>query len=376
MPSKTQQLAEQLIRCASVTPHDAGCQTLIREHLARLGFHTEPLPFGDVTNLWARWGTASPLLVFAGHTDVVPPGPLAAWTSPPFEPTVRNGMLYGRGATDMKSGLAAMLIAVERFLKNHPHFPGSLGFLITSDEEGPSIDGTRKVMETLRKRNEKIDYCIIGEATSHKALGDQIRIGRRGSLHGRLIIHGKQGHIAYPSPGTNPIHLAMKALLALIEEKWDEGDAAFPATSFQLSNIHAGTGATNVTPGTLEAQFNFRFGTALTVDALKSRVASILNEHQLPFELEWNVSGEPFLTKQGRLINAVTTAIQQITQRTPILSTGGGTSDGRFIAPSGAEVIELGPLHASAHQVDEHVNVADLDTLTQIYEQTIIHLFR
>jgi succinyl-diaminopimelate desuccinylase len=372
--SATLSLLKQLIAQPSLTPNDAGCQAIISERLSAAGFKCEPMRFEDVDNLWARLGTASPLVVFAGHTDVVPTGPLSEWTSPPFEPTERNGCVYGRGAADMKSGLAAMVVATENFLKKKPAFKGSIGFLITSDEEGPSLNGTKRVIETLEARDEKIEYCIIGEASSEQQLGDQIRVGRRGSLHGKLIIHGKQGHVAFPDLAINPIHTAALALHQLAQENWDNGNESFPKTTFQISNIHAGTGAANVIPGSLEVLFNFRFSTAVTVDELKHRVATILTNATLSFDLDWNCSAQPFLTKHGLLVQATTDAIKELTGLSVNLSTGGGTSDGRFIAPTGAEVIELGPLNASVHQINEHTSIADLETLTEVYEGILVNL--
>lgn len=368
-------LAEKLIQCPSITPNDAGCQTIISEHLSALHFQIEALPFNGVDNLWARLGTTGPLLVFAGHTDVVPTGPLDAWVSDPFTPTLRNELLYGRGASDMKGGLAAMLAAVHAFLQEETHFKGSIGFLITSDEEGPTNKyGTKKVMEVLHERNEKIDYCIVGEASSDKIVGDQIRIGRRGSICCKLAIYGQQGHVAFPHLAKNPIHLAAPALAELVNVTWDNGNEFFPATTFQLSNIHSGTGAANVIPGTLEASFNLRFGTAISVTDIQEQVAKILEKHGLDFKLQWEVSGLPFLTPQGQLITTVKEAIKKVTGLDTQLSTGGGTSDGRFIAPYGVEVIELGPRHESVHQVNEHVSVADLETLTRIYKQILQNL--
>jgi succinyl-diaminopimelate desuccinylase len=369
--SATLELTEALIRCRSVTPNDGNCQKIIAERLKKLSFHIEHMRFQDVDNLWARHGNQGPLFVFAGHTDVVPPGPIEAWLSDPFTPEIRKGFLFGRGAADMKSGLAAMIIAAENFIKNHPNYHGSIGFLITSDEEGPSLHGTKKVVEVLKNRNEIMDYCIIGEASSHTRLGDQIRVGRRGSLHGKLTIFGKQGHVAFPDLAKNPIHVFAKALHELTKEKWDEGNEFFPATTFQISNIHAGTGAANVIPGTLEGVFNFRFSPTLTIEDIQQRVVHILEKNQLNFDLQWEVSGLPFLTKQGKLITATKDAIADILGIDPILSTGGGTSDGRFIAPLGTEVIELGPCNASVHQVDECVRVEDLDVLTKIYEKIL-----
>lgn len=373
--SATLTLTEELIRCRSVTPNDAGCQNMIAQRLKRSSFVIEPMRFADVDNLWARYGNKAPLFVFAGHTDVVPPGPIEAWTSDPFQPEIREGFLYGRGSADMKSGLAAMIVAAENFIKKNPHFAGSIGFLITSDEEGPSIHGTQKVIEALKNRNEIPDYCVIGEASSQHLLGDQIRVGRRGSLSGKLKVYGKQGHVAYPHLAKNAIHLAAKPVLELTQEIWDEGNEFFPQTTFQISNIHSGTGAGNVIPGILEIDFNFRFGTAFTVESLQQRVVHILEKNHLEFDLQWDISGLPFLTKQGKLVSSVKSAIQELTGLDPVLSTGGGTSDGRFIAPLGTEVIELGPCNESVHQIDERVNIADLDMLTEIYERVLTNIF-
>ncbi|MES2217868.1 MAG: succinyl-diaminopimelate desuccinylase [Pseudomonadota bacterium] len=373
--SPTLELAKKLISRPSITPDDEGCQKIISERLARANFKIESLRFGEVDNLWARYGDQAPLLVFAGHTDVVPTGPLDKWQSPPFEPEIRGDLLFGRGACDMKSGLAAMIVAAEKFVRDQPDFKGSIAFLITSDEEGASIDGTKKVVAVLEQRREKIDYCIVGEASSEQLLGDQIRVGRRGSLHGKLIIHGKQSHIAYPELADNPIHNCFMALQALAKEKWDEGNEFFPPTSFQISNIHSGTGALNVIPGALEVRFNFRYSTAVTADELEARVTKILQQHKLKFDLQWDLSGLPFLTRQGKLVSASQQAIKAITSLDTRLTTGGGTSDGRFIAPTGAEVVEIGPCNASAHQVDEHVNVKDLERLAGIYLQVLETLF-
>lgn len=373
--SLTLALTQDLIRQPSLTPSDAGCQEIISQRLKPLGFKIEPMRFNSVDNLWARHGTHAPLIVFAGHTDVVPPGPLNAWTTPPFEPQVRDGFLYGRGAADMKSGLAAMLIAAETFLQKNPHYTGSIAFLITSDEEGASIDGTKRVVEALMQRNEKMDYCIIGEATANSLVGDQIRIGRRGSLSGKLTLFGKQGHVAFPHLAKNPIHLLASALQELTTTRWDEGNQYFPPTTFQISNLQAGTGANNVIPGQLDMQFNFRFSTAVTVEELQQRVTKLFEKHQLEFDLQWDYSGQPFLTQQGKLISTVKQAIQEITGLNTVLSTGGGTSDGRFIAPTGTEVIELGPCNASVHQVNEHVRVADLDVLARIYARVLEQIF-
>ncbi|MDR3477731.1 MAG: succinyl-diaminopimelate desuccinylase [Gammaproteobacteria bacterium] len=369
--SATLELTKALIHCPSITPNDGGCQTLIINRLKAFDFKFEAMRFGDVDNLWARLGTDSPLVVFAGHTDVVPTGPLDAWHTDPFEPIESNDFLYGRGATDMKSGLAAMVVAAENFIAKNKEFTGSIGFLITSDEEGASIDGTKKVMEVLEARNEKIDFCIIGEASCEKTLGDQIRVGRRGSFHGKLIIHGKQGHVAFPERATNPIHACFDALSELTKEQWDEGNDFFPPTTFQISNIHSGTGATNVIPGDLEVLFNFRFSTAVTVKELQERVMNILSKHKLNFNLHWDLSGSPFLTQQGKLVTATEEAIHEIMDIDTKLSTGGGTSDGRFIATCGAEVVELGPVNTSAHQVNEYTSISDLDKLMKIYERIL-----
>lgn len=373
--TETLALLKRLIACPSVTPNDAGCQQLIAKLLQKQGFKVETLRFGVVDNLWARLGTQAPLVVFAGHTDVVPSGPLNEWQNDPFTPIERDGYLFGRGAVDMKGGLAAMIIASQNFLKAYPKFSGSLGFLITSDEEGAAKDGTQKVIETLMARDERIDYCIIGEPSSEKHLGDQVRVGRRGSLSGKLTIFGKQGHIAYPHLARNPIHLALKALDELATTSWDlQVNPDFPPTSFQISNIHAGTGATNVIPGSMEILFNFRFSTSVTPDELKKRVLLILEKYRLDFNLDWTLGGNAFLTQRGHLITATQSALKELTNFEPILSTGGGTSDGRFIAPMGTEVVELGPINATAHQIDECILISDLNLLTQIYERILERL--
>lgn len=370
--TQTLTLLKQLMACPSLTPKDAGCQKIISELLKKSGFMVESMRFGEVDNLWARMGTGAPLVVFAGHTDVVPTGPVQEWKSDPFTPTEREGYLYGRGAVDMKGGLAAMLVAAENFIKDHPKFSGSIGFLITSDEEGAAIDGTQKVIETLLKRQEKIDYCIIGEPSSEQKLGDQIRVGRRGSLNGKLTILGKQAHIAYPHLGRNPVHLGLKVLEELTSTNWDaKKNADFPPTSFQISNIHAGTGAGNVIPGRMEVAFNFRFSTSVTPEELKTRVRQILEKHKVDFDLSWNLSGQAFLTHRGILIQATQAAIKDVVGLEPMLSTAGGTSDGRFIAPTGAEVVELGPLNTTAHQINEHILVSDLELLTKIYQRIL-----
>ncbi len=364
---ETLALAQQLIALPSVSPDDGGCQAVIATYLANLGFHVEHLRYGDVDNLWAVHGHEGPLLVFAGHTDVVPTGPIDAWQTPPFEPIVSDGLLFGRGAADMKGALAAMLTATRRFLGQHPVPAGRLGLLITSDEEAAAINGTRKVMEYLDARGEVIDWCVVGEPSSDQVLGDVIRIGRRGSLNARLIILGIQGHVAYPQDARNPIHLAMPALTELISTVWDEGNAHFPATSLQISNIHAGTGANNVIPGTLELQLNFRFSTESTSDSLQQRCETILKRHQVPFDMAWSLSGNPFLTSRTTLIDAVQRALIGVVGKPAQLSTGGGTSDGRFIAPTGAEVVELGPRNDTIHKVNECVAIDDLTRLSEVY---------
>ena len=373
-PSATLALACDLIARESITPADAGCQQLMAERLAACGFRVEPMRFGDVDNLWARRGSEGPVLCFAGHTDVVPTGAEAHWSSPPFHPTVCDGMLYGRGAADMKGSLAAMVVAVERFVSEHPDHRGSIAFLITSDEEGPATDGTVKVVQTLIERNEKVDWCLVGEPSSTDLVGDTVKNGRRGSLNARLLIRGLQGHVAYPHLARNPIHLAAPALAELAAEVWDQGNAFFPPTSFQISNIHSGTGATNVVPGELEALINFRFSTESTVEGLQERVRSLLDRHGLDYELEWSLSGLPFLTEPGDLLDGVRAAIREVTGRETRPSTSGGTSDGRFIAPTGAQVVELGPINATIHKVDECVKAEDLDTLSEIYEQILVEL--
>ncbi len=372
-PSPTLELAMELIRRRSITPEDAGCQNLLAERLERLGFRVERLRFGEVDNLWARLGDDAPLFAFAGHTDVVPPGPVERWQSPPFEPTLQDGCLYGRGAADMKGSIAAMVTACERFLATSRP-AGSIAFLITSDEEGPAVDGTVKVIEQLEKRDEKIDWCLVGEPTCAERLGDTLKNGRRGSLGGRLRVFGKQGHIAYPHLAQNPVHAALPALTELCATEWDRGNAFFPPTSFQISNIHAGTGATNVIPGELEVSFNFRFSTEVTDAELRRRVESILEAGGFDYDLEWTLSGQPFLTPAGRLVDAARAAVGEVTGLEPQLSTSGGTSDGRFIAPTGAEVVELGPLNATIHQIDERVGVQELEQLSAIYERILDRL--
>jgi len=374
--TNTLTLAKALMERPSVTPDDAGCQNILRNELENAGFKCESMRFADVDNLWARFGTASPLFVFAGHTDVVPTGAVEDWTSPPFEPVIRDDLLFGRGAQDMKAAVAAMTIAAIEFVKTTANFKGSIGLLITSDEEGHAIDGTKKVLEALAKRGEKIDYAIVGEPSCNKAIGDRIRIGRRGSLHGTLTVHGKQGHVAHPHLAKNPIHDSMMALHELARTEWDKGNKDFPPTSFQISNIHSGTGAGNVIPGHLEVLFNFRFSTAVTVEELKKRTREILKKHDFKFDLDWEVGGEPFLTTQGKLISTLQSTIKALCGIDTELSTAGGTSDGRFIAPYGTEVIELGVCNTTAHQVDEYVPVKDLEKLTQLYLEILKKIFQ
>lgn len=372
--SATLDLSLELLRQPSVTPIDHNCQNIMADRLAQVGFNIEHMRFEDVDNLWARRGTQDPVFCFAGHTDVVPTGDLQAWQSAPFQPEIRDGTLYGRGAADMKTALAAMIIATERFVKKHPDHKGSIAYLITSDEEGPSINGTVKVIETLEARQEKITWCLVGEPSSTQQLGDIIKNGRRGSLNGVLTVKGKQGHVAYPHLARNPIHLAAAAIDELCQTIWDEGNQYFPATTFQISNIHSGTGATNVVPGTLEVTFNFRYSTEVTAEILKQRVIDLLNRHGFEYHIDWTLSGLPFLTPVGELVNAAKHAIQKVTGTESQLSTTGGTSDGRFIAPTGAQVLELGVLNASIHQINEHVNVADLEPLAEIYEEMLTKL--
>ncbi|MFT5484453.1 MAG: succinyl-diaminopimelate desuccinylase [Halieaceae bacterium] len=365
--SETLELACDLICRKSVTPDDAGCQDLLIERLEAIDFEITRLPFGDVNNFWAERGTNGPIMAFAGHTDVVPSGPESKWSTPPFEATIVDGILYGRGAADMKGSLAAMITASEAFVLDHPYHTGRIGFLITSDEEGPAVDGTAKVMNWLGAQGKHIDMCLVGEPSSSNMLGDVLKNGRRGSLGGQLKVIGIQGHIAYPHLADNPIHRLTPALTALTEEVWDDGNEFFPPTSFQVSNINGGTGASNVIPGEVIVDFNFRFATASSAEELQSRVAKILKRFDLNFELDWNLSGKPFLTSGGQLVDATLAAIWETTAQRAELSTGGGTSDGRFIAPSGTELIELGPINSSIHKVDEHVLVTDLDLLAEIY---------
>ncbi len=369
--SETLELAKDLISRASVTPEDAGCQTLMCARLQAIGFDCTSLPFEEVSNFWATRGSGGPLLIFAGHTDVVPTGPLDEWNTDPFTPVVRNGMLYGRGAADMKGSLAAMVTACEAFVAQHPDHTGSIGFLITSDEEGPSVNGTVKVVEHLQQQGIHVDWCLVGEPSSSEQLGDVIKNGRRGSLNGRLRVQGKQGHVAYPQLAANPIHLAAPLLAELAALEWDQGNDHFPPTSFQISNINSGTGAENVIPGSLEVQFNLRYSTELSDTDIRQRIHAVLNRHNLDHTLDWRLSGKPFLTPAGELVDAARESIREITGVRTELSTSGGTSDGRFIAPMGAQVLELGPVNATIHQVNECVSVQALDQLADIYRRIL-----
>ena len=369
-------LACDLISCSSETPNDGGCQQLIAQRLTAAGFKVNHLPFGRVRNMWAQVGDGNPLVVFAGHTDVVPPGPLSQWTSPPYRPTVTGQYLYGRGAADMKSSLAAMVVATERFLLSHPDHAGSIGFLITSDEEGEAKDGTARVIDYLTQQGTTIDMCVVGEPSSAKKVGDVVRVGRRGSLNGRIRFVGEQGHVAYPDQTCNPIHTAITALSQLVTRVWDSGNAYFPPTAFQISNMNAGTGAANVIPGELDILFNFRFNTEQSVEGLQAAVEDHLlaNDPGIEVVLEWQLSGQPFLTRKGKLLTAVQTALRSVVSLEPDLSTSGGTSDGRFIAPTGAEVVELGPVNASIHKINECVRISELEPLAKIYQGILFQL--
>ncbi len=374
MLSPELELAMELIRCKSVSPRDEGCQQILARRLSNLGFSIETLPFGEVDNFWATRGPGNPSLVFAGHTDVVPAGALADWDTDPFQPAIRQGYLYGRGAADMKGSLASFICALEKFLLDHSQHQGTIGVLITSDEEADAINGTVKVMDTLLARGTKFDMCVVGEPSSSRIPGDIIRVGRRGSLNARLIVHGTQGHVAYADEADNPIHRIADLISALTNTHWDDGDAQFPPTSFQISNIHSGTGATNVIPGKLEMLFNFRFGTQSTAEGLKKRVQALLEAQRLDYDLSWTLSGEPFITNDGKLIPAAQRVIRKVMGIEPQLSTSGGTSDGRFIAPAGIEVIELGPCNLTIHKVNERVAVHELEQLTNIYLELLNEL--
>lgn len=364
-------LAKDLLARESVTPEDAGCQTVMIERLKKLGFEIEVMVFEDTTNLWARRGSEAPLFAFAGHTDVVPAGDIDEWHTPPFTPTVVEGYLHARGAADMKGSLAAMVVATERFIAQNPSHKGSLAFLITSDEEGPFINGTTRVVDTLMARNELIDMCLVGEPSSSEFVGDVVKNGRRGSLTGHLTVNGIQGHVAYPHLARNPIHEAMPALDVLAREVWDEGNEFFSPTTFQISNIHSGTGASNVIPSKCQVQFNLRFSSELTSELIKQRIHAILDSHNLSYQLNWVINGEPFLTKKGDLLNATVAAIEEVTGKAPELSTTGGTSDGRFIAKMGTDVVELGPVNATIHKVNECVKISDLEKLTDMYQKIL-----
>ncbi|MGB1580361.1 MAG: succinyl-diaminopimelate desuccinylase [Nevskiales bacterium] len=363
----TIELCMELIRRRSVTPEDAGCQALMAQRLSQCGFEVESLPFAEVTNLWAQRGDEGPLLVFAGHTDVVPPGPRDAWDSDPFEPEIRDGILYGRGAADMKGSLAAMVTAVETFVAEQPHHKGRIAFLITSDEEGPATDGTVRVVDLLQSRQEKIDWCIVGEPSSSEALGDVVKNGRRGSISAEVVLEGLQGHVAYPQLANNPIHRMGPVLAALTAIEWDQGDEYFPPTSLQVTRVHSAEGAENVIPGEAGFNFNLRYSPAQSAEGIQARVIELLDSHDLDYRIRWRHSGAPFITQPGELLNAIKTAIQEVTGLETRLSTAGGTSDGRFIAPMGAEVVELGPINASIHQVNEQVFAYDLERLSRIY---------
>ena len=372
--SETLELAKRLIAKASVTPKDAGCQSLISEYLESSGFESEVMPFEDVTNLWLRRGEAAPLFVFAGHTDVVPPGPIEQWHYDPFTPTIHDKQLFGRGAADMKSSIAAMAVACKNFVTSNPEHKGSIAFLLTSDEEGPAINGTVKVIEELQSRGEKIDMCIVGEPSSTNKIGDTLKIGRRGSLSATLFIYGVQGHVAYPHLAKNPVHEFAPTLTELISLQWDSGNEHFPATTFQISNINAGTGANNVIPGSMQIDFNLRFSTEITADDIQSKIVSVLEKNRLDYEIEWHLSGNPFYCEPGELTHACEQAIQESVNIKPELSTGGGTSDGRFIAPIGAQVVELGPVNESIHKVNEHIDIEALVQLTNIYQKVLQNL--
>jgi succinyl-diaminopimelate desuccinylase len=365
--SQVLELTKSLVARASITPDDAGCQELMIGRLEAIGFRIERMRFGEVDNFWARRGTGGPLLCFAGHTDVVPTGPAEAWRSAPFQPTERDGCLWGRGTADMKASLAAMVVACEEFIAACPEPSGSIAFLITSDEEGPAKDGTKAVIEALEARGEKIDWCLVGEPSSRECLGDMLRIGRRGSLSGDLLVQGVQGHVAYPESAVNPLHQLAPVLAELVALEWDAGNDSFPPTSFQLTNLHSGTGFRNVIPGSAELKFNIRYSTEQTFEGLQARINAVLDRHGLDYRIDWRDAGRPFLTRQGKFLEAVRAVVRDVAGVDPELSTGGGTSDGRFIAPTGAAVVELGPLNASIHKIDEHVRIADLEPLKDLY---------
>ncbi|MDO9238404.1 MAG: succinyl-diaminopimelate desuccinylase [Methylicorpusculum sp.] len=370
----TLELLKALIKCPSVTPDDAGCMDIIAERLAKSGFKAERMDFDDTQNIWLRRGEAKPLFVFLGHTDVVPPGPLEQWQTPPFEPTLKDGKLYGRGTADMKGGIAAFITALERFVATHAEHQGSIALLLTSDEEGPATNGVVKVIEVLQQRGIAIDWCLVGEPSSDKTIGDVVRVGRRGSLCAKLTVKGIQGHVAYPDKASNPIHAFAPALKELTEEVWDHGNAFFPPTSLQVSNINGGTGSENIIPGHLEVQFNLRFCTELNETIIKERTQTILDKYDFDYDLQWRLSGNPFLTAQGELIAAAHAAIAQIIGTEPLDDTGGGTSDGRFVAPTGAQVIELGPRNETIHKINEHIEIDQLDTLSHLYEAILVNL--
>ncbi|CAJ0996076.1 Succinyl-diaminopimelate desuccinylase [Sodalis praecaptivus] len=367
------ELAQQLIKRPSLSPDDAGCQAIIAARLQALGFTIEPMPFGDTLNIWA-WRGEGPTLAFAGHTDVVPTGETQHWDNPPFEPTLRDGLLYGRGAADMKGSLAAMVVAAERFVAQHPHHQGRLAFLITSDEEADARNGTVKVVEALMARQERLDYCLVGEPSSSRQVGDIIKNGRRGSLTANMVVEGVQGHVAYPHLAENPVHRAMGALKELVATRWDEGNEFFPPTTMQIANIHAGTGSNNVIPGELQVQFNFRFSTELSDATLRQRVEALMQQHGLRYRIDWSLSGQPFLTARGELVDAAVRAVEHYQELTPRLETTGGTSDGRFIARMGAQVVELGPVNATIHKVNECVSAADLQLLSRMYQRIMEQL--
>jgi len=371
LKNETLELAKALIARKSVTPADEGCQQLLIDRLAPLGFKPEVMAHGDVTNLWIRHGTARPLVVLAGHTDVVPSGPVEKWHSDPFTPTIREGKLYGRGAADMKTAIAAFVTAAERFVRDHPAHPGSVALLVTSDEEGPAVDGTVRVVEELKRRGETIDYCIVGEPSSSQVFGDTIKNGRRGTLTGKVAVEGIQGHVAYPQRAKNPVHLAAPAIAELVATEWDKGNAHFPPTTFQVSNIHAGTGAQNIIPGQVRIDFNFRFSTESTPESLKARVKEILDRHGLDYAIDWILGGKPFLTERGRLVDTLTSVVKQVSGVTPEINCTGGTSDGRFIIDICPQVVEFGPVNRSIHKVNEAVALDEIEPLAEVYRRAL-----